>query len=279
MLRGGLLSRKFSIGEVARIHNLSIQTLRHYDTLGILKPAFVNEDTGYRYYSVNQFLTIDLIKQCKAMGLSLDEIREIIKGYTSPESILDIINKQKNIIDKKIHELNIIKNNITFLEDGITRALEEGINKITITNYGEREFIRYDNVLRYTEAFEIKLSEVLADVERTYNFYNKELAFEMPFKDFQANGTLNYNNMIMRFTEGVPLDKGKITVLKPGRYLTLNFDDDHKEPKKYYDRILSYIESNNLQVIGDFYEIYVITRRTNDKKEKSLGKIQILLKD
>ena len=66
--------------------------------------------------------------------------------------------------------------------------------------------------------------------------------------------------------------------LKKGKYLTLNFDDDYNDTRKYYDIIMNYIEENNIEVLGDFYEIYIITRVGSDGSEKSLGKIQILIK-
>ena len=91
---------KFSIGEVAKIHNITVETLRHYDRVGLLKPSYTNENTGYRYYSTKDFIILDLIKQCKSMGLSLEEIKSIIENYTSPESMLQVIGKQKKIINE-----------------------------------------------------------------------------------------------------------------------------------------------------------------------------------
>ena len=41
---------------------------------------------------------------------------------------------------------------------------------------------------------------------------------------------------------------------------------------------MNYIEENNIEILGDFYEIYIITRVSSDGVEKSLGKIQILIK-
>ena len=61
---------------------------------------------GYRYYSAKHFVIIDLIKQCKSMGLSLEEIKGLIENYTSFDSILNIISNQKEMIDNKIKELN-----------------------------------------------------------------------------------------------------------------------------------------------------------------------------
>ncbi len=140
----------FSIGEMAKFHNVSIQALRHYDKVGLLKPSYINDKSGYRYYSFKDFVMLTLIKQCKAMGLSLEEIKGIMVNYTSFDSILDIIYNQKKIIDNKIRELNNVKNNIDFLDNRIREALVEGIDNIFIKNNEERRFIKYMNTKRYT---------------------------------------------------------------------------------------------------------------------------------
>ncbi|MBQ3421288.1 MAG: MerR family transcriptional regulator, partial [Romboutsia sp.] len=71
------MKKYFSIGEMSKLYNISIETLRHYDRIGILKPEYINEKTGYRYYSTKNFIALDLIKNFKAIGLSLEEIKEI----------------------------------------------------------------------------------------------------------------------------------------------------------------------------------------------------------
>ena len=43
-----IMKTKYSIGKVAKIHNMTIESLRHYDRVGLLKPSYINEDTGYR---------------------------------------------------------------------------------------------------------------------------------------------------------------------------------------------------------------------------------------
>ena len=67
-----------------------------------------------------------------------------------------------------------------------------------------------------------------------------------------------------------------LITLPKGEYITLNFDDDYNDTSKYYKKIIEYIDKNNIEVSGDFYEIYIMTRVGNDGKERSLGQIQIL---
>ena len=265
---------KFSIGEMSKLQNISVQTLRYYDKIGLLKPSYIDENSRYRYYCAKDFVILNSIKQCKAMGLSLDEIKELIENYTSFDSIINIISKQKEMIDSKIKELNTVKNNISFLENRIKNSLEEGINDVFIKYNQERKFIKYNNTKRYTEEFEINLSEILVSMEQKYSSSNKELAFAVSYQDIKKHDELIYNNMLINACECITNDDNLITLPK-GDYITLNFDDDYNDTSKYYKSVIEYIDRNNIEVSGDFYEIYIMTRVGNDGKERSLGQIQI----
>lgn len=269
------MESKFSIGEMGKIHNISVQTLRHYDKMGLLKPSFINEKTGYRYYGTKDFVTIDLIKQCKSMGLSLEEIKDIIDNYTSCESILSVIERQKDIIDKKIKELNGIKENISFMERGIKQSLEEGLNNIFVKEYEDRKFLKYNNTNRFTEEFEITLSKTLVHMEKHYSSFNKELAFTTSYKALEEREEIEYLNMMINFTRGIPYEGKEIVTLEKGKYLTINFDDDYRKVEKYYRMMMEYIRKNEIKTLGDFYEIYIITRVSKDGVELALGKLQI----
>lgn len=273
------MKKHFSIGEMSKLHNISIETLRHYDRFGILKPEYTNEKTGYRYYSTKSFIKIYLIKQCKAIGLSLDEIKEIINDYTSLESVLNIIKNQKEIIDKKIIELNSIKSSIENLENSIEEALDVGINEIFIKYNNERKLKTYNYTSRYTEEFEMQLRKSLLEIEKEYNCFNSKIAFETSYKDLTKNDEVVHTKTMIEL-DGNMLgeDDTTIVILPKGNYITFYFDDNFYDNKKYYSKVIEYINSNNLNIIGDFYEIHEMTRVSKDGEAKSLAKIEILLK-
>ena len=125
----------------------------------------------------------------------------------------------------------------------------------------------------------MNLSKTLSDVERKYNNFNKELAFVTSYDELKGNDNIIYEAMILSFTERLNITDREKLIIPKGKYITINFDDDYKDTRKYYNQIMKYISDNNLEVIGDFYEIYAMTRVGNDGKEKSLGKLQISLKE
>jgi DNA-binding transcriptional MerR regulator len=72
----------FSIGEFARMGGVSIRTLRHYDKIGLLRPANVDPLTGYRGYSAAQLGQLNRIMALKELGLSLVQARKLLNGVT-----------------------------------------------------------------------------------------------------------------------------------------------------------------------------------------------------
>ena len=67
-----------SIGRFARLAGLSVGALRHYDELDLLRPAEVDQFTGYRRYRREQLETARAIARLRELELPLDEIREVL---------------------------------------------------------------------------------------------------------------------------------------------------------------------------------------------------------
>jgi DNA-binding transcriptional MerR regulator len=69
----------FSIAEVARMSRVTSRTLRHYDDIGLLAPAFVGAN-GYRYYEQEQLLRLQQVLLLRELGLGLGAIAEVLAG-------------------------------------------------------------------------------------------------------------------------------------------------------------------------------------------------------
>lgn len=75
----------FSIGEFARLGGVSARTLRHYDEIGLLRPATIDPDSGYRGYAAPQLGQLNRIMALKELGLSLTQVRVLLAGVTLDE--------------------------------------------------------------------------------------------------------------------------------------------------------------------------------------------------
>lgn len=75
-----------SIGEVSRMKGVSPKSLRYYEQLGILTPAYVDPHSGYRYYAMNQMIVVDVIITCIELDIPLKSLAD----YVTESGSLDI---------------------------------------------------------------------------------------------------------------------------------------------------------------------------------------------
>ena len=92
------MSTIFTIGEIAKLFNISTQALRLYDRIDLLKPAYINEETGYRYYSIGQFVNLECIKRCKAMGENYEMLKHDLSFTISYEDMV----KENKVVYKSL---------------------------------------------------------------------------------------------------------------------------------------------------------------------------------
>ncbi len=93
---GGLVP----IGRFSTICKLTIKALRHYDDLGLLRPALADPRSGYRYYRLDQVATADLIRDLRAAEMPLEEISTVIRDPTSDEARALLIGQQQRLRDR-----------------------------------------------------------------------------------------------------------------------------------------------------------------------------------
>ena len=107
------------IGEFSRICQVSVKTLHHYDKIGLLVPAEVDQVTGYRYYQVEQIDTMNYIQRLKRYGFSLEEIQQIIT-LSDEKEISRLLRQQRDKLKREQQEkaaiLNELQTHISIFE-------------------------------------------------------------------------------------------------------------------------------------------------------------------
>ncbi len=94
----------FRIGEFSKIAQVTGSQLRYYDEIGLLKPAEIDEWTGYRYYSAQQLPRLNRILALKDLGLSLDQVKRLLDGDISADEIRGMFALKKAQIEQNLRE-------------------------------------------------------------------------------------------------------------------------------------------------------------------------------
>ncbi|MEX2395025.1 MAG: MerR family transcriptional regulator, partial [Actinomycetota bacterium] len=94
-----------SIGSFALLTGLSVPALRHYDEVGVLRPAHVDPRTNYRYYRPDQVRSARLIRALRAVELPIDEVRDVVEA-DDESYVRDVLIDHRERLGERLHLLN-----------------------------------------------------------------------------------------------------------------------------------------------------------------------------
>jgi DNA-binding transcriptional MerR regulator len=93
------------IGEFAWLGQVTVETLRYYDRIGLLKPVHLDQFTGYRYYSLDQLARLHRILALKDMGLPLEKIAQVLERKISTSEFRAILELKQIELKEEIQEV------------------------------------------------------------------------------------------------------------------------------------------------------------------------------
>lgn len=95
----------FSIGDVAQLFHLSVSSLRHYETIGLLTPEYTDPATGYRYYGPRQFEVLNTIRYLRALDMPLGQIRAFLRNRDVGRKQAELQRVERKI-DNRLRQLH-----------------------------------------------------------------------------------------------------------------------------------------------------------------------------
>lgn len=91
----------FKIGDFSKLSRVSVNTLRYYDQLGLLKPAWVDRFTDYRYYSADQLPRLHRILALKDLGFTLEEIARFLETAPAVEELRGLLQLKRAEVERQ----------------------------------------------------------------------------------------------------------------------------------------------------------------------------------
>lgn len=259
----------FKIGELSRLFDIGVDSIRYYERVGILHPVR-NEENNYRMYTIEDVRRLALIRELLGLGFSTDVIRE----YDSDRNIqttTSLLEKELGIIDSEIERLLATRAGISGRLDAI-RSLsfpgqEAAVGQILVKTLPERRCVMVtdDNlpddyvsyyVVKYMQKNHTHIDTIGAcdcytldipgsNLESLY-YRTKNVFFYAPYLDASA---CNYT-------------------LPAGQYLSLTYRGALTRTKELLPSLYEYAKSHRLDIAGDPVELcHIDDYETNDENE------------
>jgi effector-binding domain-containing protein len=265
----------FKIGEFSKLSQVPVKTLRYYDEIGLLKPAEVDQFTGYRFYSAEQLPRLNRILALKDLDLSLTQIGELLDGDLPAEQIRGMFRMKQAEVRGRVKEeqarLARVERRLRQIEQEGTMSSEEVVIKSlpAMKIAGVREIIpTYSDVSQlyrvlFTHTGRHRAKPVGPPLslyyDDGYRERNIDVEAAVPLsKDIPAGERVKVREL--------PAVEEMACIVHKGSY------DNFSEP---YSRLLTWIEANGYRISAPNREVYIKGPGLLTKPSKYVTELQI----
>jgi DNA-binding transcriptional MerR regulator len=256
------------IGEFAKLHGVGLQTLHHYDSKGILKPAWVDPKTGYRFYDEESSDQLWKIKALKSAGLSLGEIRDLLGADLShTEAIFQKLSKElKMKMERDRRVLQYLNRSIRSME-----KWEEGnwVREPMIVEISKRT----GHVIEVQDSYDIEKRF------RALETFQKKLPLHVdilyqPSRIMKIEGDGRQSLVCYGALTEKPIQDVELIIPK-GKFVVMDHIGVARPVTDTYKQILLHAEQEGYRRTGNALELFVIDPHLSSNADNWVRQIQV----
>lgn len=264
----------FQIGEVAKLFHISVGTLRHYEKIGLLQPEYIDNETGYRYYSTRQFECLNTIRYLRALDMPLPQIKDFLKNKDI-DKIQEMLQQQKEAIIQKQKELHIIERKINNRLQQLEDALISELNTIKVIKTESRRIAWIRNSISINSYLDLETSiRQLEKQQKNAIAFLGKVGVGITKEKLQKKQYESYDLVFLILDEEDSY-YGVVEEFPEETCVTIRFCGSHKEAPFYYKKLNQFILDNKLTIMGFSKEITMIDYGITNDTNKFVTEIQI----
>lgn len=262
------------IGEMARLFGLNIRTLRYYDEIGLLKPAYIDAHTGYRYYCIEQFEQLNTIRYFRAQGMSLETIQSIL-DHRDPQKIQNLLIQQLDQVSQQMEELKLRQIRLQNRIEQIDRMVDPSLlNRFRLCEVPARPYVFMNMRIRGDVNLEMHLRALEHHGRLSPSYFLGKVGLSMSLANLNARKFDHYQSIFCLVEPG-ETDSPPETALSAGLWAIWRFHGCHADSPFHYRHLLNLLEQKHLKPVGDAAEFTLLDAGLTDRPEDYTTEIQI----
>lgn len=271
------VKEKLTIGEMAKLREVTTETLRHYDRIGLFKPQYVDPQSGYRYYSIFQYEILGTIKELRQLGMSTDEIKDYFNERNFSKS-LDILKAKHLELVSKLNELNDLEENIRVKIEYLEHAAKEKeLQTVFFREIGKRKLItlheKINNNLELSYGV-IRLENMLT--EKTPILASNRLGIIISEADLKAERFEEPSVIFVVAKNKERIPKQFLKTVPSRLFACIRYNGELLwNRSESLSKVLEYITKTGYRIIGDALQIMHVDITITDKPNEITFEIQV----
>lgn len=251
----------YQIGEVSKLCNISIKTLRYYDEIELLIPEKIDPYSGYRYYSNKQLTLVLVIKHFKEAGFPLKEIKQLL-GREDLEYNKTKIKEKCKEIDDRINDLIRLKEKLNFcLYERKKQEYTKKEAQIEIKYIPETyiAYLRSPGVISVDE-FTVRYCRLMSLIEKN-KFHTTKNVMALYYNsciEFENNDKQEYDIEVCAQISETKEIPGLVRKFGGFRAVSSIHYGSYDNMIEVYRKMVEYINKNGYEICGPAIDNYIV---------------------
>lgn len=270
--------KKYTIQEVANLHNITKKTLLHYEKKGLFSPAITDISNGYRYYTVDQFSLLKTIILFRSLDTPIEEIKEYLENTSSTNSI-KFVETQLKVIREKRERLEEYEN--ALLDRMAVYEKAYSLDDRYLHHLNFKEFPQRKVAFMPCQSFP-SAEEILLTYRRVTEFLNKNnILWSRHYGDIYlnsgiANKELQDVGVFSLISNDIEISEN-IKIFPKGTYV-YTYKLGGYPDKEFLDYFVQKIKSMDFEIDGDILAFNLLDYGDTGSVEKMLYEFQVKIK-
>ena len=265
----------YKIGEISKLYNIGTDTLRYYEEVGILKPK--RDQNGYRMYSISDIRTLNILRELRSIGFSVDEIKRHLKDFNLQKT-RDLFENAVSAIDKKVADLNLLKTQLLERIEEIDYHAEADIayDTVEIRQIQERHILKLsENAIR-DDDLDFVIKKLQSEYEdQLYIIGNGDIGATIPL-DYLATGRYGiFDSAFYIVDENEEFD----ALLPAGNYIYMTVKGSYAKIPLAWKELILYAEKEKIELEGHAIELYIIDNHDTGDENEYITQLQIKVRE
>ena len=248
------LENCFTAGELASLFGVSKQTLLYYDKINLLCPDFISEN-GYRHYSINQYLDLEIIVNLRSLNIPICDIKDYLV-HRGKSEFIEQLEKRRSECQAIIKENERIMASIDLIEGNLAKHNNLPIGQITVS-WREERLLRLTNVPN-TDTGKKRISKFARHSQIVFHnrgFVNKQAGWIISQANFFEKNDFSRSQAFFSFSEHKTGHyKVPRTPLPTGLYLELYFRGTYAgQAPQIKEKLCSFMQRNDFVPASDIF--------------------------
>jgi DNA-binding transcriptional MerR regulator/DNA gyrase inhibitor GyrI len=244
----------YTIGEFSRISGLTIKAIHLYHEKGLLVPGFVDQDSGYRYFTQANVEKAHAISLLKEMQFSLAEISDLLKGYEDEAEILGFLEAKQSEIVARLDQLKTVS-------FSIEKIIQKEREAKAMLNKPDFEIVEKEVAPLLVAS--IRWRGKYSDFGKAFSKLGRAVGFGLSGKPLGLYYDLEYKEDGAEIESCFPVKKqmqlGEVSTreLPAGKCVSLVHKGPYDQLSVSYARLFEYLKSRKLEASAPIREIYL----------------------